>query len=81
MRLPCVKYLVASSFSYDRYFRGVQMAGQRPEIQKHYLKYKELFSSYEYTEIQPKYKTYLYSNPVIRIVHLDRAAAARRATD
>ena len=62
-------YLVASSFQYDRYFFGRKLEGPDPEIYRAYERYKKLFS-YPYREIKPAYKSYAFSNPVIRIIDI-----------
>jgi len=64
-----VAYLIASSFNYDRFFIGSQWPGQPSKVYKKSKKYNRLFS-FPYTEIKPAYKTFAFSNPVIRIIDI-----------
>lgn len=64
-----VAYLVASSFNYERFFIGAGMSGQDPKVYETHKKYEQLFS-YPYTEIKPAYKTFAFSNPVLRIIDI-----------
>lgn len=54
---------VASSFHYDRYQLGTKLQNQRD------AGYEFLFR-YPYAEIRPDYKSFAFSNPVLRIVDL-----------
>jgi hypothetical protein len=63
------RYLVASSFMYDRYMFGDKLKHQHPDVHKYHRRYKELFT-YPYMEIRPAYKSFALSNPVIRIIDI-----------
>lgn len=65
------QFLVASSFMYDRYLFGMTQRNQDPEIYRIGRNYQELFS-YPYEEITPEFKTFAFSNPIIRIVDIRR---------
>ncbi|MFH1360502.1 MAG: glycosyltransferase family 39 protein [Candidatus Omnitrophota bacterium] len=67
-------YLVASSFQYERYFFAHKLKGQDEEVYRAYERYKELFN-YPYEEIKPVFKTFAFSNPVIRIIDIRRPDA------
>jgi hypothetical protein len=58
-----------SSFNYERFFIGAEWWGQQPKVYKTHKKYMQLFS-YPYREIIPAYKTFAFSNPVIRIIDI-----------
>jgi hypothetical protein len=64
-----VRYVVTSSFMYERYEFGARIgsldAGQRAL----HARYQQLFR-YPYEEIRPHFRTFAFSNPVIRIVDL-----------
>lgn len=60
------KYLVASSFVYERYFKAIEFSKDVPEIVEKWRFYKKLFEN-KYIEIRPKYRSYAFSNPTIRI--------------
>ena len=64
-----VNYVVASSFMYERYFLGSQLKNQDAEIYRVHQQYIELFK-HTYLEIRPDYKSFGFSNPVIRIVDI-----------
>jgi dolichyl-phosphate-mannose-protein mannosyltransferase len=64
-----VSFLVASSFNYERFFIGSHWSGQNAKVYTTHEKYKRLFS-YPYIEIKPEYKTFAFSNPVIRIIDI-----------
>jgi hypothetical protein len=64
-----VDYLVASSFMYDRYATGARLRDQRPEIYRIHALYVDLFTR-PYVEFAPAYRSFAFSNPVIRIVDL-----------
>lgn len=64
-----VKYLVASSFLYERYEYGAKLSVQDPKVYRRHNAYKELFM-YPYVEIKPAYKSFAFSNPTIRIVDI-----------
>ena len=64
-----VKYLVASSFLYERYEYGAQLSGQSPDVYRRHNGYRELFL-HPYVEIKPAYKSFAFSNPTIRIIDM-----------
>lgn len=64
-----VAYLIASSFNYERFFIGAQWSLQQPKVYEMHKKYVRLFS-YPYIEIKPAYKSFAFSNPVIRIIDI-----------
>jgi hypothetical protein len=64
-----VSFLLASSFNYERFFIGAQWSGQNPRVYNTHKKYTRFFS-YPYTDIKPAYKTFAFSNPVIRIIDI-----------
>ena len=68
-RAKGVDYLVASSFMYDRYTTGAQLRNRRREIYQTHARYTELFTL-PYVEFAPAYRTFAFSNPVIRIIDL-----------
>ena len=66
-------YLVVSSFMYDRYFLGSRLANQPPSVYQRHQQYERLFSL-PYTEIRPGFKSFAFSNPVIRIIDIREPA-------
>jgi hypothetical protein len=64
-----IRYLVASSFLYDRYSYGVRIGNQEEYIYEAYRRYTELFK-YPYVEIKPEFKSFAFSNPTIRIIDI-----------
>ncbi len=64
-----IKFLVASSFQYSRYFYGVKIGKQEKQIYDAYKKYLDLFL-YPYREIKPAYKSFAFSNPTLRIIDI-----------
>jgi hypothetical protein len=72
-----VDYLVASSFMYDRYATGARLRNRRPEIYWTHERYLELFRL-PYVEFSPAYRTFAFSNPVIRIIDLRELSARER---
>lgn len=69
VRRQGVDYLVASSLLYERFYRGSRLANQGPEIYETHRRYVELFER-PYVEIAPDFRTFAFSNPVIRIIDL-----------
>ncbi len=68
------RYLVASSFQYERYLLAGQLSGQEEEVYRYEKRYRELFS-YPYEEIKPAFKSFAFSNPAIRIIDLKGESA------
>ena len=62
-------FAVASSFRYERFFRGSRMADQDEWVYERHRRYVELFAL-PYVELRPEWRSYGFSNPVIRIVDL-----------
>jgi 4-amino-4-deoxy-L-arabinose transferase-like glycosyltransferase len=62
-------HIVASSMEYDKYYYGARYAGQDEVVYDRYQGYQRLFR-HPYTEIKPKFKTFAFSNPTIRIVNI-----------
>jgi hypothetical protein len=73
-RAKGVDYLVASSFMYDRYTTGAQLRNRRPEIYRTHERYTALFTL-PYVEFAPSYRTFAFSNPVIRIIDLRESSS------
>jgi hypothetical protein len=65
-----VKFLVASSFNYGRFYLDEKKEGQSPFFYGLRRKYDHLFSL-PFKEIKPVHRTYAYSNPVIRIIDIN----------
>ncbi|XXJ17990.1 ArnT family glycosyltransferase [Desulfovibrio caledoniensis] len=61
--------VVASSMEYDRYYYGLRSKDQNETVYRRHQAYEELFQ-YPYVEISPKYETFAFSNPTIRIVDI-----------
>jgi 4-amino-4-deoxy-L-arabinose transferase-like glycosyltransferase len=66
-RIARADYIVASSFRYQRYLFGERLLFQREEARRRAQLYRRLFAC-PYEEIRPRYKTFAFSNPTIRIV-------------
>jgi hypothetical protein len=66
------QFYVASSFMYDRFFAGLTMADQQPQVYEKAWRYAWLFSRFACMEIRPRYRAFAFSNPVLRIVDLGR---------
>ncbi|OIQ49973.1 hypothetical protein BerOc1_01902 [Pseudodesulfovibrio hydrargyri] len=63
-------HIVTSSMEYDRYYYGLQCDKDRNEaVYRRHRAYERLFR-YPYVEIHPKYKTFAFSNPTIRIIDI-----------
>lgn len=65
------RYAVASSFAYDRFFNASVHEGQTEWAIRSKQVYSELFEKLPYIEIKPKYKSFAFSNPTLRIVDLE----------
>ncbi|MBI3466593.1 MAG: glycosyltransferase family 39 protein [Planctomycetes bacterium] len=72
-----VSYLVASSFQYERYYRGSRTRGQSADVYRFHRRYEELFSQFPYAEFKPAYRGFAFSNPTIRVIDI----TGRRFTD
>jgi hypothetical protein len=62
-------HVLTSSMEYNRYYYGLKCANQKEEVYRRHRGYERLFQ-YPYVEIHPKYKTFAFSNPVIRIIDI-----------
>ncbi|MCG6157240.1 ArnT family glycosyltransferase [Rubinisphaera margarita] len=71
VRSSGVRYLVASDFRYERYFRGVKMEGQSDLVHDRHRAYEHLFQG-TVQIIRPAFRSYAFSNPTIRIIDLDK---------
>lgn len=63
------EYLVASSFQYGRYLYGEKLKNQGQIVYDTAERYHKLFE-FPSREILPDYKTFAFSNPVIRIIDI-----------
>ena len=70
LRSAGFRYVVASSFGYDVYYRGATLEGQIPKVYRAKDRFDEIFQTYPYHEIQPDYMSFAYSNPVVRIIDI-----------
>jgi hypothetical protein len=64
-----IRFVVSSSFLYEQAFIGCRSGRCDGRLKAYYDGYQRLFS-YPYTEIRPDFRTFAYSNPVIRIVDI-----------
>jgi 4-amino-4-deoxy-L-arabinose transferase-like glycosyltransferase len=71
LRTRGVELGVVSSFNYDRYQLGARLPNQKSAVYRRQAGYEFLFR-YPFIEIQPRYKSFAFSNPVLRIVDLGR---------
>ena len=66
------RYVVASSLRYDLYYYGATLRHQKESVYEAKRTYDDLFDRFPYHEVNPEYKSFAYSNPVIRILDLDK---------
>jgi hypothetical protein len=67
---PDIRYLVASSFVYGRFAYGARVGGvQNAGAAGTWARYRELFR-HPYCELRPRFMSYAFSNPTIRIIDL-----------
>ena len=67
-----IRYLVASSFEYQRFIDTIENHTQQNEVvHEYYQTYINLFK-YPYIEIKPRYKSFAFSNPIIRIIDITK---------
>ena len=66
------RFLVSSSFQYDRYYLGSRLKNLEKKVYLIHQSYTDLFK-WPYIEIKPQFKPFAYSNPVIRIVDISPA--------
>jgi Dolichyl-phosphate-mannose-protein mannosyltransferase len=74
LRAEKVDYLVASSFMYDRFAMGARLRNKDPDIYETHARYVALFAR-PYVEMAPAYRTFGFSNPVIRIIDVREPTA------
>ena len=65
-----IKHLVISSFVYDRFLYAISLRNQTDEVYKIAKQYEKLLTC-RYREIKPRYKSFSFSNPVIRIIDVE----------
>lgn len=70
LRARGVEYLVTSSFVWERMLLGESMGLQKREVYVYADRYRALFSTCPYVTVPPTYKSYVLSNPELRIVHV-----------
>ncbi|MGD9855024.1 MAG: ArnT family glycosyltransferase [Planctomycetaceae bacterium] len=68
-----VKYVVTSSFGYESFLRQAELAGQPPMVSQRARGYRELFR-HPFIEFRPEFRSFGFSNPVVRIVEVGDAA-------
>jgi hypothetical protein len=61
--------LVANSFMYERYFAAIKHSEPNRSVRRRVNRYEQLFR-YPYVEIHPRYKSFAFSNPTIRIIDI-----------
>jgi hypothetical protein len=66
-------YVVVSSFHYDRFASAATLPGQSDTVYSQARTFDLLFT-YPYVEFRPPYRSYAFSNPVVRIVDVRRSA-------
>lgn len=70
LRARGVEYLVTSSFVWERMLLGESMGLQRREVYVYADRYRALFATCPYVTVPPTYRSYVLSNPELRIVHV-----------
>ncbi|MGH7215558.1 MAG: ArnT family glycosyltransferase, partial [Tepidisphaeraceae bacterium] len=82
-RATGVDAFVGSSFMYDRVYFAMRLSDLGEEVRGTHAQYEKLFRL-PYVEFRPAYRTFAFSNPVIRVIDLrapvpssDPAPAAR----
>lgn len=68
-------YVVVSSFHYDRYLEAAKWEGQGSDVYQQADQFERLFSL-PYHEVQPNYRTFAFTNPILRVVSLYNNAPA-----
>jgi hypothetical protein len=72
-----VSFVAVSSFVYQRFAVGAALDAQAPAVHAAHRRFEELFAL-PYTEFAPDYRSFAFSNPVVRIVDLRRQDPALR---
>lgn len=76
LRADGIDFLVTSSFMYDRFAMGAHLSNQHPEVYETHAGYMKLFGR-PFVEFAPAYRTFAFSNPVIRVVDLREPGVGR----
>ena len=74
-----VRFVVISSFVYRRFLFGQSLPDQRPAVYRAAALYERLLACPGRT-IKPRYRTFAFSNPIVRIVDLEACRAKGRAS-
>jgi hypothetical protein len=61
--------VAVSSFVYQRFAVGAALDAQAPAVHAAHRRFEELFAL-PYTEFAPDYRSFAFSNPVVRIIDL-----------
>ena len=69
LRADGATHLCVASFDYDRYFQALSLPGQKAGTLERARRYQALFR-YPHVEIRPAYRSFAFSNPVIRILDI-----------
>jgi glycosyltransferase involved in cell wall biosynthesis len=80
MRADFTEFFVTSSFHYERYLFAAALDGQEPKIYRIADDYRRLFT-YPTREILPAYRSFAFSNPIVRIVDLRGANDSDESPD
>lgn len=73
------RFLVLSSFVYDKFAFAMRHENENvPLVRDTSASFEALFQ-YPYCEIRPRWRTYAYSNPTLRVFDLDLARQGRKA--
>jgi hypothetical protein len=75
-----VTHVVASSFQYGRLAFGSRLEGQPDYIYEFHGKYEDLFR-HPYVEIPPRYMSFAFSDPTLRIVDIRPRPETRQGGD
>jgi len=67
--------LVANSFMYERYPAAARYGPRNPGVDRRVERYEKLFR-YPYVEIRPRYRSFAFSNPTIRIIDIREPISA-----
>jgi hypothetical protein len=62
-------FLVVSSFQYDRFLEVANLQGQDSRVYEQAEEFRKLFEL-PFKEFRPAYRSFAFSNPVIRVVQL-----------
>lgn len=73
-----VRYVVVTSFQYERYRFGATLPSADAEARRAADRYERLFGL-PFREFAPAYRSYAFSNPTVRIIDLGAAESAQEA--